>query len=158
MRALNLVFAAAVALSSGPALAGAATWHVEALPDTLPLASQSCLSTYTIVGQKGFAAAFLDESTDELRKARANIKLGGKVFNLLLVSTKRSGKDGPDSTGPGAQTDRVFKDKTGAVTVETVVKVTKENPEADSVEMEGSLTVKYLGGTQTVRIEGGVAC
>src|ERR1700759_3987891 len=129
-----LAVLAVAAFTCGATAAGPA-WHVEGLPDTLPLASQSCLTTYTIVGQKGYAAAFLDESTDELRKARANIKLGGKVFDLLLVSTKRGGKDGPDSTGPGAQTDRVFKDKGGAVTVETVVKVTREDPEADSVEM-----------------------
>ncbi|HEX4304132.1 MAG TPA: hypothetical protein VHZ78_15150 [Rhizomicrobium sp.] len=156
MRRRHLVSAVVtVAVLFGNAFA-AGDWKVEALPANLPLASQSCLTTYSFVGHMSENGVFLDESTDD--KARANIRLGGKVFDLVLVSSKRSGKDGPDSTGPGSQSDRVFKDKTGAVVVETVVKVTAEHPEADSVEMVGSLTAKYLGKTQTVRIEGGVAC
>ena len=145
-------------MAFGAVGANAADWKVEELPANLPLANQSCLTTYSFAGHVSENGVFLDESTDELRKARANIKLGGKVFDLVLVSSRRSGKDGPDSVGPGSQSDRVFKDKTGAVVVETVVKVIAEHPEADSVEMAGSLTAKYLGKTQTVRIEGGVAC
>jgi len=54
--------------------------------------------------------------------------------------------------------DRVFKDKTGAIVVESIVKVTALHPDADSTEMAGTLTAKYLGRTQTIKIEGGVAC
>jgi len=150
---LGLALAGFVALS-GAAIA--ADWHVEPLPANLPLANQSCLTTYSIVGQNSDNGVFLDESTDD--KARANIKLGGKLFDLKLVSSKTSGKDGPDSTGVGMQMDRVFKDKTGAIVVESIVKVTALHPDADSTEMAGTLTAKYLGRTQTIKIEGGVAC
>ncbi|HXC55309.1 MAG TPA: hypothetical protein VNU97_08450 [Rhizomicrobium sp.] len=157
MRAFKtgLVVMAAAAFTCGTA---AANWHVESLPDNLPLASQSCLTTYSIVGTNGANSVFLDESTDELLKARGNIKLGGKLFDLKLVSTKTTGKDGADSSGIGAHFDRVFKDKSGAVVVETAVTVTALHPEADSSEMGGSLTAKFQGGTQTIKIEGGVAC
>ena len=150
---LGLAFAGLVVLSGG---AIAADWHVEPLPANLPLANQSCLTRYGIAGKSGDADIFLDESTDD--KARANIKLAGKVFDLTLVSSKTSGKDGPDTTGVGMQMDRVFKDKTGAVAVESVVKVTAVHPDADSSEMAGTLTAKYLGRTQTIKIAGGVAC
>lgn len=158
---MGLAFFALAALSGPTAAVPApapAGWKIELLPDNLPLAQQSCLTAYSIVGQQGFHNVFLDESTDELLKARGNIKLGGKVYDLKLVSTKTSGKQGADTSGVGAHFDRVFKDKTGAVVVETMVTVTAIHPEADSSEMAGMLTAKFMGKAQTIKIEGGVAC
>ena len=157
MRGLKsgLMIAAVAAFSSAATAAGPA-WHVEPLPDSATASYQGCLGTFSVIGDKTMASVFIDDSTDT--KARASIKLGGKVYDLVLVSVKRSGKEGPDSVGPGSQSDRVFKDKTGAVVVESLVKVTKQNPDTDSVEMAGSLSVKFMGGTQTLKIEGGVAC
>ncbi|MBL6851979.1 MAG: hypothetical protein ISS15_07865 [Alphaproteobacteria bacterium] len=151
-----LSFAAAVALFACNALAAGPAWHIEKLPDNAPLFQQSgCMGSFSPKGH-GADVVFLDDGVDV--KAKANIKLGGKIFALDLVSTKASGKQGADSAGLGAHFDRVFKDKAGAVTVVESITVTAEHPEADSTEEKGTLTVTYQGTTQKVEIEGGTAC
>ncbi len=150
--AFGLVFLGALC---GGAIGAAGDWKLELLPMGTPLANEGCVTRFGFVGQTD-GDLFLDAGSDD--KARATIKLGGKVFDLVLVHAKTTGRNGPDSTGVGTQYDRVFQDKTGALTVETVVKVTRLAPEADAVEMAGTLTAKYLGETQTVRVDGGVGC
>jgi hypothetical protein len=112
--------------------------------------------SFGLKGPNADKTLFYDDGTDD--KAHANVKLNGKLFDLLLVSQKTSGKDGPDSSGVGAHYDRTFKDKTGAVTVASSVIVTAVHPDADSSELAGTLTVTYLGTTQKIVIDGGIAC
>ena len=155
MRTFTLGLAlAALTCASGYA---ATPWHIETLPDNAPLTKQSgCMTSYGPKGSNSDKNVFLDDGVDT--GAVANIKLGGKVFDLQLVSQKTTGKDGPDSNGVGAHYDRVFKDKTGAVVVTSSVTVTAQHPETDSTEMAGTLSATYAGATQKLAIEGGVAC
>jgi hypothetical protein len=148
---------AALAFASGDAVAAAAAWHIETLPDNAPITQQSgCMMSLGPKGPNSFKSVFLDDGVDV--KAVANIKLGGKIFVLGLVSEKTSGKQGQDSSGVGAHYDRVFRDKTGAVAATTSLTVTAEHPDADSTEMAGTLSVTYQGTTQKIAIEGGIAC
>jgi hypothetical protein len=155
MRILSLAATAAVFLACN-ACGAPPAWHIEKLPDNAPLYQQSgCMGSFGFKGH-GADTVFLDDSVDV--KAKANIKLGGKIFALDLVSSKTSGKQGADSAGLGAHFDRVFKDKAGTVTVVSSLTVTAEHPDADSTEEKGTLTVTYQGTTQKVAIEGGTAC
>ena len=148
--------AAAVAVLSLNAVDAAAAWHIESLPDSAPLYQQSgCMGSFGLRGHTE-KTVFLDDSVDV--KAKANIKLGGKIFALDLVSARTSGKNGADSSGPGTRFERVFKDRTGAVSVRASLTAGKEHPEADSTEMAGTLSVTWQGTTQTIDIVGGVAC
>jgi len=156
MRTITLGLAAAAAVILPCNAIAAAAWHIESLPDSAPLYQQSgCMGSF---GVKGHATdtVFLDDSVDV--KAKANIKLGGKIFALDLVSAKTSGKNGADSSGPGTHFERVFKDRTGAVSVTASLATGKEHPEADSTEMAGTLSVTWQGTTQKIDIVGGVAC
>jgi hypothetical protein len=156
MRIITLGLAAAVAVFLSCDAIAAAAWQIESLPDSAPLYQQSgCMGSF---GLKGHATdtVFLDDSVDV--KAKANIKLGGKIFALDLVSAKTSGKNGADSSGPGTHFDRVFKDKTGAVSVTAALIAGKEHPDADSTEMTGTLSVSWQGTTQKIAVVGGVAC
>jgi len=155
MRILGLVATAAVLVSCN-AFAAAAAWHIESLPDSAPLYQQSgCMGSFSPKGHTD-QTVFIDDSVDV--KAKANIKLGGKIFALDLVSSKVNGKENNDTSGPGTHFDRVFKDKTGAVSVTAALIAGKDHPEADSTEMAGTLSVTYQGTTQKIAIEGGVAC
>jgi len=148
--------ATAFAILLSNAIGAAAAWQIEMLPDNAPLYQQTgCMGSF---GVKGHAinTVFLDDSVDV--KAKANIKLGGKIVALDLVSAKTSGKQGAESSGVGAHYDRVFKDKAGAVSVTASVTVTAEHPDADSTEMKGTLSVTWQGTTQKIDIVGGVAC
>jgi hypothetical protein len=156
MRIFTLGLAIA-ALAFASCDAAPAAWHIETLPDDAPLTKASgCMGSFGLKGPHSDKAVLLDDGVDT--GAKANIKLGGKIFALDLVSAKTSGKQGADSSGVGAHYDRVFKDKTGAVSATSSMTVTAEHPDADSTEMEGTLSVKYLGTTQKVAIEGGIAC
>ena len=147
----------ASALLSCNALAAAAAWHIDTLPDDAPITKQSgCMMSMGPKGPNSFKTVFLDDGVDV--KAVANIKLSGKIFVLNLVSEKTSGKQGQDSSGVGTHYERVFKDKTGAVAVTSSLNVTAEHPDADSTEMAGTLSVTYQGTTQKIAIEGGIAC
>ncbi len=150
-----VAFAALTMTASGTL--AAAAWHIETLPDNAPLTQQSgCMSSFGPKGPNSFKSVFLDDAIDT--GATANIKLGGKIYVLKLVSVKTTGKNGAESSGPGTHYERVFKDKTGAVLATASLTVTKENPEADSTEMAGTLSVTFQGTTQKMAIEGGVAC
>lgn len=149
--------AAALAFVSGNAIAAAAAWHVETLPPNAPLLQVSgCMGSFGLKGPHSTDSVFLDDGVDT--GAKANIKLGGKVFALTLVSAKTSGKQGAESSGIGAHYDRVFKDKTGAVSVLSSMAVTAQHPDADSTEMAGTLSITYQGTTQKIAVEGGIAC
>ncbi|MEI9888501.1 MAG: hypothetical protein WDN08_18770 [Rhizomicrobium sp.] len=155
MRAITLGLAA-WALISCDALAAAA-WNIDTLPDNAPIMAQGgCLMSLGPKGPNSFKTVFLDDGVDV--KAVANIKLGGKIFVLNLVSQKTSGRNGAESSGVGTHYDRVFKDKTGAVAATSSLNVTAEHPEADSTEMAGTLSVTYQGTTQKIQVEGGIAC
>jgi hypothetical protein len=154
MRVLGFAATAAVLIACN-AIAAAA-WQIEPLPDNAPLYQQSgCMGSFSPKGHTG-QTVFLDDSVDV--KAKANIKLGGKIFALDLVSAKTNGKNVSDASGPGTHYDRVFKDKTGVVSVTAALIAGKEHPDADSTEMAGTLSVTYQGATQKIAIEGGVAC
>ncbi len=157
MRVITLGLAAtAWALISCDAIAASA-WHIDTLPDNAPIMAQGgCLMSLGPKGPNSFKTVFLDDGVDV--KAVANIKLGGKIYVLNLVSQKTSGKNGAESSGVGTHYERVFKDKTGAVAVTSTLAVTAEHPEADSVEMAGTLAVTYQGTTQKIAVEGGIAC
>lgn len=157
MRILSFGLAvAAAALLSCNALAAAAAWHIEPLPDSAPLYQQSgCMGSFSPKGNTS-QTVFIDDSVDV--NSKANIKLGGKIFVLNLVSSKVNGKVGGDTSGPGTHFDRAFKDKTGAVSVMAALIAGKDHPDADSTEMAGTLSVTYQGTTQKIAIEGGVAC
>ena len=99
---------------------------------------------------------FLDDGVDA--KATANLKLGGTIFVLHLLKQTTSGKQGAESSGPGTHYLRAFKDASGAVSATTALTVTAEHPDADSTEMAGTLRVIYRGATQTLAVEGGMAC
>ena len=158
MRGLTISLAlGALTLVAGNGLAAAAAWHIETLPDNAPITQQSgCMMSLGPKGPNSSKTVFLDDGVDV--KAVANIKLGGKIFVLNLVSEKTSGKQGQDSSGIGTHYDRVFKDKTGAVSVTSALNVTGQHPEADSTEMAGTLSVTYQGTTQKIAVEGGIAC
>lgn len=148
---------AAAAVLSCNAFAAAPAWKIETLPDNAPITQQSgCMMSLGPKGPNSFKSVFLDDGVDV--KAVANIKLGGKLFVLGLVSVKTTGKNGAESSGPGTHYERVFKDKTGAVNATSSLNVVAEHPEADSVEMAGTLSVTYQGTTQKVAVEGGIAC
>ncbi len=145
------------ALLSCNVLAAAPAWHIDTLPDTAPVMAQGgCMMSLGPKGPNSFKTVFLDDGVDV--KAVANIKLGGKIFVLNLVSVKTSGKQGQDSTGVGTHYERAFKDKSGAVAATSSLSVTAQHPDADSTEMAGTLSVTYQGTTQKVAVEGGIAC
>jgi hypothetical protein len=156
LMSLSLAAAASVLLSCN-AIAAAAAWRIETLPDNAPVMAQGgCMMSLGPKGPNSFKTVFLDDGVDV--KAVANIKLGGKIFTLNLVKVTTSGKQGADSTGVGTHYERVFKDKTGAVAATSSLNVTAEHPDADSTEMAGSLSVTYQGTTQKIAVEGGIAC
>ena len=158
MRILSFFLAVtATALVSCNAIAAAAAWHVERLPDSALANVQGCQEMFGAAGPHAADTLFYNDGTGTIG-APGLIKLGGKVYALKLVSSKVNGKEMADASGPGTKYDQIYKDKTGAVVVTTSVKVTKENPEADSTEMAGRMTVTYGGATQKIAIEGGVAC
>jgi hypothetical protein len=151
-----LRFTAVATLLSANAFAAATAWHVEPLPDSAPLYQQSgCMGSFSPKGNTS-QTVFIDDSADV--NSKANIKLGGKLFVLSLISSKVNGKVGGDSSGPGTHFDRMFKDKAGAVSVTAALVSGKEHPDADSTEMAGTLSVTYKGTTQKIAIQGGVAC
>ena len=157
MRILSFGLAiAAMTLSSADALAAAATWKIEALPESAPLYKQSgCMGSFSPKGNST-QTVFIDDSADV--NSHADIKLDGKIFELNLINSKVNGKVGGDTSGPGTHFDRSFKDKTGAVSVLAALIAGKDHPEADSTELAGMLSVTYKGTTQKIAIEGGVAC
>jgi hypothetical protein len=158
MRILSSGLAATAAvLLSCNAIAAAAAWDVETLPDSALANVQGCQETFGAAGPHAADTLFYNDGTGTAG-APGMIKLGGKVYQLKLVSSKVNGKEMADESGPGTKYDQIYKDKTGAVVVTTAVKVTKQNPDADSTEMAGTLSVSFGGTTQKVAIEGGVAC
>jgi hypothetical protein len=158
MRILSFGLAAtAAALLSCNAIAAAAAWHVETLPDSVLAKFSGCQETFSATGAHAADTLFYNDGTGTAG-APGVIKIAGKVYDLKLLSAKTNGKADLDASGPGTKYDQIYRDKTGAVVVTTSVKVTKENPEADSTEMAGSMTVTFGGTTQKIAIEGGVAC
>jgi hypothetical protein len=158
MRILSFGLAATAAvLLSCNAIAAAAAWHVEALPDSVLSKFSGCQETFGAKGPHFADTLFYNDGTGTTGSPGV-IKINGKVYDLKLVSAMTNGKANNDASGPGTKYDNTFKDKTGAVVVATSVKVTKENPEADSTEMAGTLSVTFGGTTQKIAIEGGVAC
>jgi hypothetical protein len=147
---------AALAFASGDAIAAAAAWHIETLPDNTPVGAQGCVMNLNNKDPQGGNSVFVDAANDT--NAAANIKLGGRLFTLHLVSTKTSGKHGAATSGVGAHYDRVFKDGTGSVAVTSSLTITAVDPSIEATSYAGTLAVTYQGTTQNLAVEGGLAC
>jgi hypothetical protein len=108
---------------------------------------QGCMTSLT---QKGAASSsgdtFRESSSD--KDGVGFIRIDGKLMRVSLVHS--SNKD-HDST-------LVFEDASHTLRVVEAVQSGETNENADSTALTGTLSITYKGTTQTLRVEGGVAC
>lgn len=108
---------------------------------------QGCTTGLTRVGAGPSVGDTFRESSSDTQ-GDGFIRIDGKLLHVTLVSASQKGRDAT----------LVFEDAAHTVKVVEAVKTGVTNENADSTALSGTLTVTYKGATQTLRVEGGVAC
>jgi len=107
---------------------------------------QGCTTVFGPVGAKPDNDIFVEDAGDT--DGKGLMKIDGRMVGLKLVSQTQSDKGGL----------RQFKSADGKLSVaENYVNGTAHE-DTDSVEMTGTLTVTWNGGSQSIKVEGGTAC
>ena len=108
---------------------------------------QGCTTSLTRAGAAPSAGDTFRESSSDTQ-GDGFIRIDGKLMHVMLVNSSHKGRD----------TTLVFEDAAHTLKVVEAVKSGATDEDSDSTALTGTLTVTYKGATQTMRVEGGVAC
>lgn len=143
--------------SASPAVAASTASKPASPPSTFTVGSlaendgdgelQGCTTGLTVTGAAPESGdTFRESSTDT--EGVGFIRIDGTLVHVTLSHS--------DSREHGAT--NVFEDAAHTVRVVESVESGVTNENTDSTSLSGTLTITYKGVTQTLRVEGGVAC
>lgn len=108
---------------------------------------QGCSTSYKQAGEASqFGDVFRETNAD--KDNVGFIRIDGKLVRVNLVQTKT------DETS----TITVFEDAAHTLRIVETIQAGEANENADSTGMHSTLTITYKGSTQTLHVDGGLAC
>lgn len=121
----------------------AASFSVQKLAEN-DIQIQGCTRTLNRRGSTD--TIFAEDGVDT--GAKGFIRVDGQLINVALSA----------ATGDEQHSTRNFTDSNHAIEIVESLTTGAAHEESDSVEESGTLAITYHGATQTIEVEGGVAC
>jgi hypothetical protein len=108
---------------------------------------EGCTTSLMLVGAAPSSGDTFRESSSD-KDGVGFMRIDGKLMRLTLVHSSNSEHD----------STLIFEDASHTLKVVEALHLGETNEAADSTALAGTLTIIYKGATQTLRVEGGVAC
>lgn len=142
--AMTLVsLAACQSPAASTSAARSQSFSVQALAEN-DIQIQGCTRTLSRTGATD--TIFAEDGVDQ--GAKGFIRIDGQLITVGLTA----------NAGDEQHTTRNFADANHAVEIVESLTTGASHEESDSVEESGALAITYRGATQTIQVEGGVAC
>ncbi|MFT3728069.1 MAG: hypothetical protein QM759_09620 [Terricaulis sp.] len=135
--------AATTTATTSAAATAAPSFNVQALAEN-DIQIQGCTRSLSRTGATD--TIFAEDGVDT--GAKGIIRIDGQLINVSLTA----------GTGDEQHSNRNFADAAHTLAIVENLTTGAAHEESDSVEESGTLAVTYKGTTQTIQVEGGVAC